>query len=640
MKPAAQRLFAIPELVATLTTYLNRKEISRLMQTSRQLQELCTPAHYRRIPATYQPGKNNILRNVEPILALSKNVHHVRELDLRLVDLIYYVNCILVYQDRIAETAEQPPSRPLWLAPPDPHLCPILPIPPMSLLTKIDIDIERTLTYESLEACPYSLPSYHDPRATSTQVCWILQLSSHLQWVVLKGFNFKDDRDVVLFTTSIFGLERLQELSLSASYWTSVEHPLAPTVFFSCPHSLQSLDIDLYEYYDQDGEYEDDYGVLDPGESRIWEKTDKECGLTTTPRRQEPLVHLKNLDMRAVEEDVSETDLLSMLQHCPNLCDLGLPRMEEIIDSSNLATAIAESCSALSEVTFKKYGEGMADGTLTLQIMDRLPSQQVKRYHCDDVSFIIPGLDAGSLFRRHSSTLQRLSLGGCDNFDSKAIQVFLVECRALEVLEMRRVGQSGHRITLEDAIEFPWSCTRMRQLMLTVGVPEAPLHRHSGVKPYFLRPAPIILSTAEKEQFTQLETFYRHIGMLKDVERLDLGAVFLDSDGQALPIADVGFYTFPGILSLGDSTIGRPGYLHHLAGLKRLRVLLGSVSALTDEAMVTVGRAETAWMHENWPALRKAAFVPPLFRDIPVAFKWLQAQRKKAKTALVMCGAS
>ncbi|KAG0075301.1 hypothetical protein BGZ90_010049 [Linnemannia elongata] len=287
MKPATQRLFAIPELVATLTTYLNRKEISRLMQTSRQLQELCTPAHYRRIPATYQPGKNNILRNVEPILALSKNVHH-------------------------------------------------------------------------------------------------------------------------------------------------------------------SLNIDLYEYYDQDGEYEDDYGVLDPGESRIWEKTDEECGLTTTPRRQEPLVHLKNLDMRAVEEDVSETDLLSMLQHCPNLCDLGLPRMEEIIDSSNLATAIAESCPALSEVTFKKYGEGMADGTLTLRIMDRLPSQQVKRYRCDDVSFIIPGLDAGSLFRRHSSTLQRLSLGGCDNFDSKAIQVFLVECRALEVLEMRRL----YRLQMLDSTRF------------------------------------------------------------------------------------------------------------------------------------------------------------------------------------------
>lgn len=637
MEPATQRFFAIHELVAILMTHLDRKGISCLMRTSRPLQELCTPAHYRHVLATYRPGKHNILGSAEPILALSKNVHHARELDLRLIDLVYYFNCIVVYQDRLAETAGQPPSRPLWLAPPDPHICTVLPIPPMTLLTRIVIDIERTLTLESVEICPYSLPSYHDPRATTTQVCWILRLSPHLQLVVLKGFIFKDNRDIVLFTTSIFGLEELQELSLSASYWTPVERPLAPTVFFSCPPSLQALDMTLYEYYDQDGEYEDVYGVLDPREPKLWEKAGEECGLATSPRRQEPLVRLMNLDIKGVQEDVSETDLLSMLQHCPNLCNLGLPRMDDIVDSSDLATAIAESCPILGDVTFND--EGMADGTLTLQIVDRLPPQRVKRYRCDDVSFVIPGLDAGSLFRRHSSTLQSLSLGGCDNFDSKAIQVLLVECRALEVLEMRRVAQSGHRISLEDAIEFPWACTRMKQLMLTVGVPEAPLHQHPGVKPYYFRPAPTTLSTAEKEQFAQLESLYRQIGTLKDVERLDLGVVFLNSDGQALPIADVGFYTFPGMLSLGDSTIGRPGYLHHLAGLKRMRWLLGSVSAITDEAMKTVGRAEVAWMHENWPALQMAAFAPPLFRNLPDAFKWLQAQRKKTTTPLVMCGA-
>lgn len=509
----------------------------------------------------------------------------------------------------------------------------------MTLLTRIVIDIERTLTLESVETCPYSLPSYHDPRATSTQVCWILRLSPHLQLVDLKGFIFKDDRDIALFTTSIFGLKELQELSLSASYWTPVESPLALTVFFNCPPSLQALDMALDEYYDQDGEYEDIYGVLDPREPKLWEKAEDECGLATTPRRQDPLVRLKHLDIKDVQEDVSEADFLSMLQYCPNLCDLGLPRMDDIRNLSDLATAIAESCPALVDVTFKDYSEGMADGMLTLQIVDRLPPQQVKRYRCDDVSFVISGLDAASLFHRHSSTLQSVSLGGCHNFDSKTIQVLLVECRALEVLEMRRVAQSGHRISLEDAIEFPWTCTRMKQLMLTVGVPEEPLHRHSGVKPYYFRPAPTTLSTAEKEQFAQLETLYRQIGTLKDVERLDLGAVFLDSEGQALPIADVGFYTFPGILSLGDSTTGRPGYLHHLAGLKRMRWLLGSVSAITDEARKTVGRVEVEWMHENWPALQMAAFAPPLFRDLPDALKWLQAQRNKTTTPLVMCGA-
>ncbi|KAF9119870.1 hypothetical protein BGX30_003571 [Mortierella sp. GBA39] len=210
MEPATQRFFAVTELVARLTNHPDCKGISCLMRTSRHSQELCTPAHYRDVLATYRPGKNNIIGSAEPTLALSKNVHHVQELDLGLIDLVYYFNCIVVHQNRLGETAGHPPSLPLWLAPPDPHRCQVLPIPPMVRLTRISVDTEYTSTYDSFEACPYSLPRYRDPKAIFTQVCWILQLSPHLQRVVLKGFRFKDDRDIVLFTTSIFGLEELQ----------------------------------------------------------------------------------------------------------------------------------------------------------------------------------------------------------------------------------------------------------------------------------------------------------------------------------------------------------------------------------------------------------------------------------------------
>ncbi|KAF9157000.1 hypothetical protein BG015_008503 [Linnemannia schmuckeri] len=273
-----------------------------------------------------------------------------------------------------------------------------------------------------------------DLEAISTQVCWILQLSSHLQQITLKRYIFKDDRDICLLTTSIFGLEKLQELSLS---WIPIEHPLTLTLFFSCPSSLQALDMELYEYYDQEGEYDDDYGDLGSEEVQSWEKGDGECGLTSAPRRQEPLIQLKSLNLKAVEEDVSVADLLSILQHCPNVSNLAMPKMDEITGTRQVAVAIAGSCPALSDMSYRVFCEGMANGELTLQIMDLLSQQQFKGYRGNEASFELPELDAVSLFRRHSSALQSLSLDGCRNFDSKAIQVLLTDCQALEVLEMR-----------------------------------------------------------------------------------------------------------------------------------------------------------------------------------------------------------
>ncbi|KAG9064870.1 hypothetical protein KI688_003131 [Linnemannia hyalina] len=588
MEPATQRFFAITELVACLTDHLDRKGISCLMRTSRHLQELCTPAHYRNVPATYRLGKNNILGSAEPILALSKNVHHVRELDLGLIDLVYYFNCIVVHQDRLAETAGQPPSQPLWLAPPDPHLCPVPPIPPMVRLTRIVIDIEPTPTYDSLETCPYFLPSCRDPKAIFNEVCWILQLSPHLQRVVLKGLRFKDGRDIVLFTTSIFGLEELQELSLSASYWTPIGPSLAPTVFFSCPPSLQALDMELDEYYDQEDEYEDDYGVLDPREPELWERADEECGLTTTPRRQGPLRHLTSLNLKEVEEIIPEAELISILQHCPNLLDFGMPDIGETQDTDQLAAAIVESCPALNDLTYRNHYQDPMDGAMMLRIMNLLSPQQVRRLRCHETPFTIPGLDAASLFRRHSVTLQTLIFRGCHNVNSKALQALLVECRGLQVLSTWWTGERhGLCIDLDDAIEFPWNCTSMRTLNLTICVPDEPLNRHLGVEPYYKRPPLTALSVAEKSQFEQLEVLYRQVGTLTQVEVLCLGVVFYNSEGLHPLSKKVKRNSFPGMLSLGDKRTGRPGYLHHLAGLVKLRKFNGSVWAGNDETKVT-----------------------------------------------------
>lgn len=241
-----------------------------------------------------------------------------------------------------------------------------------------------------------------------------------------------------------------------------------------------------------------------------------------------------------------------------------------------------------------------------LRIMNLLSPQQVRRFYCDDIPFTIPGLDAVSLFRRHSVTLQALTLGGCHNVNSKAIQVLLVECRGLQVLKVHwSGGRHGLFIDLQDAIEFPWRCTSMRTLNLTICVPDEPLYRHTGVEPYYRRRPLTALSAAEKSQFEQLEVLYCQVGTLTQVEDLCLNVRFYDLEGlRPMPLSEaVGYNTFPGMLSLGDERTGRPGYLHHLAGLAKLRRFNVLVSMATDETRATVGLKEIEWMRDHWPAL-------------------------------------
>lgn len=372
MEPAATRFFDIPELFAILATYLNRKEISRLMRTNRQLHQICTPSHYRSVLATYDHSRNynpgwddsipvpvdSIFRSVDAIRALSKNVHYVQELVLNLNDVVYYTNCVFAFQHIASQGAtgqkqqhQQPLSRPPWLAPPDPLKCRILPIPPMTLLTKLEIDYTAPT---ALTSCPYYLRSAKDPRASVTHTSWILHLNPRLTHVTISGLTFKNVRDLRHVTTSINDLGMLQELSIAATVYKSATLArTGSTIFYSCPPSLCSLILDLQED-DVSGwsyEFTEEYYRLEPGELISWEEGDEERGLTTMPRRQAPLRHLTSLNLKG-EEIIPEADLISIMQHCPNLLNFGMPPIGETQDADQLAAAIVESCPALNELAY------------------------------------------------------------------------------------------------------------------------------------------------------------------------------------------------------------------------------------------------------------------------------------------------
>lgn len=474
-----------------------------------------------------------------------------------------------------------------------------------------------------------------------TQVCWIMDLNPHLLDLSLSSIYLKDQRDICIFATSLFGLKKLQRCTLDFNRWTQLSVPgrLGSAVFFSCPPSLRTLRLlssnEDYEDYSRHPRLSEDYMHLPSGTPQPWEKSDEECGLTALPRRQEPLPQLTKLYLGYLGvDDILEEDFLTMLEHCPNLLELPMPTLPHVRKNEQLAQDIARCCPKLRVLTNEAYDRTLATQELTLRTFRALPPQQLRTFHyIGDDNLVIQGLDdVGGLFRRHSSTLQNIVLTGCESFRSKAIQVILVECQALEVLRVEWTSWGNNlTITLEDAIEFPWASTRIRELKLATAIPDEPFHHLAdGVVPFYHRPPPTTLSVAETEQFALLEGFYQHIGALTELRRLELQAVFFDPQVNHLTPTDGKFVSFPGMLNLECQRTGRPGYLHHLGGLKKLEMLLGSVRATTPETKATMGMNEAAWMGHHWPALNTAAFFKKTEDEISEPFLWLQQQRERS----------
>ncbi|KAG0310219.1 hypothetical protein BGZ97_012709, partial [Linnemannia gamsii] len=488
----------------------------------------------------------------------------------------------------------------------------------MTLLTKLEFYFGEQGEFEE---CPYYLPSYRDPKAIITKICWIIDSNPHLLDLQLNGFIIKDLRDARLLIRSVSGLQRLQNLHVFFYQWEEWAGPwmsqVAIDLFFACPATLRACKVRSSELDESDLDvFTDEYIQLSPGNLQSWERSDEECGLTTTtPRRQEPLLQLKSLSIGALDEGTTEEDIRSVFRHCPNITTLDMPPVpSKISDAQRLGQDIAQYCPKLSDLSFRSFGSGSdVAGELLVWILEALPPQQVTGFHCNHLPpFNALGLgsgsDAGSIFQRHSSTLRTITASGCQNIDSKAIQTILVGCEALEELFIAwELGSDQRRLCLhlEDAIEIPWACTRIQRLNLTIAIPDKPLrHLADGVVPYYNRPSPITLSAEETAQFRLLESFYRQIGTLTELQILNLQALFFDPRENGRKISTE-FYDdiFPGLLSLGSRETGRPGYLHLLGGLTKLRSLEGSFSATTEEAKATFGVREVVWMEQHWPAL-------------------------------------
>lgn len=391
--PATTRFFEIPELVSHLAHHhLDHESISRLMRTSRHMHVFCTPTLYYNVSACYKPRRRNLFASKESIDALARNVRFVRDLEMHMMDMVFYSNGVFASQDQPSTLTPPAPAdktspsgeqkvrtivsqRPRWLALPDSQICTVHPIPPMTLLTKLDLNLDFSVASKER---PYFMPPYMDPRATLTQACWLLDLNSHLLELSLNDVLMKDHRDIRLLSRALFGLKQLQRANFDFVYRMGMRDELGESagtetqglilpVIFACPPALRTLCVEtaweediLWEHgYWSDADM-DEYLTLGLGQPLSWEvghddnEEDNELATTTAVARlrQEPMVHLRNLQLCYSREDgLSAAKLRSILAHCPNLTSIVVPPVHSIQHPQQFAQEIAQHlCPKLTNV--------------------------------------------------------------------------------------------------------------------------------------------------------------------------------------------------------------------------------------------------------------------------------------------------
>ncbi|KAG0210326.1 hypothetical protein BGX33_004984 [Mortierella sp. NVP41] len=660
---ACERVFAIPELVTTLASMLTTKQLIALMKTSRQMQTLCEPVLFHEVDLSCPQGLKRF-ESVDAVRALARNGRNVRTARLELVCMIYYYNGLVGNNSRrysveddqdqdqdqdeplvtsttrldlmaattarmanslsvktqdTTTTAATPTTMPLPL--PD---CPLLkqveffPFAPMSNLTALFIKVFTQCEDSSRRR--FFVNSAYNSATGMMRVCYIIEQSPHLVDLKLEDIVPELYHELQYLPMAIHGLTKLRRLDISVCLNRLVWPHFGSAIYYSLPPSIREVAFNLTDFEMDAMGPNPLVGYINPGNSRPW-SIDDFVWKAIPPRRQEPLPEFTNFSIGALVSDTT-AEVLSLFDHCPEIVQLVIPHIGKRVKVSEVAQYIVKSCPQLKILVCDGF-QSKQINTLMAGIMQALPEQRLDEFtwagYKDD-----PATDYRRLFQRHSRTLQKIDMSLCRGIKSKTIKTILCECYALEEFSLQPHHWTCEtKLDLVDAVSAPWVCTRIRLLYLLIGIVDlrpASIGRAAVLKPYYKR-KPFFLTMEEKEQFSQLEALYKQIGQLTQLSILVMKASMVRPTDPAplmnpnVPADEEGIWfgyqnlSFPGMLSLGDPKTGRPGYLHHLKGLKNLRLLLGSVAVDTDETLVTVGWDEIRYIDKCWPRLQRAEMI-------------------------------
>ncbi|KAK3836885.1 MAG: hypothetical protein J3R72DRAFT_449992 [Linnemannia gamsii] len=667
---AARTLFSIPELAEIIGRFLNKKDQLHLSMTNRLLHRTLTPLFWSSLDLFNKPQAERLLQSPAAHQVLGRNFYRIQELKIQTSTLVYLINSMIRHpEDQPMATTTTPATATTSSSEPAP-----IPLPESPLPNPLTVTLPRMTRLTSLEFKTEQIPDGDDsvkdayPEiSVMPRLTWLLHLNSSLTQIRVSGCRVRSPYDAHLFIQALPSLTSLRDLDLnfrmSAVRWEVVIELL----FFCLPLSVENVSLCPSKL--EDGIPLSLGSPPLPGGGQDTEL----AGLIGTRRalgkRYKPLERLRRLQIEFGRWE--DTQLLCLfVQDCPGLETFSPPLWNHDgyrSISADLAQAVVQHCPRLRGLN--SCGQASSD------IVDTLPQQSLefianRSRHSEPKEM---ALCLQAISRSQYASLREVRIEECSHVRGSAVQAILWTCAGLETLVIK--GRPCVATRLKHLVEKDWVCTRLKTLEITVDL------RQVRVPAVGLVTMPAVYDAT----WTMLRRFYRQLGALTEIEVLNLGIrskemQWLDENGQERVMIvdkpkskrrqarsqgeeddswsaddDTSEYdtarakgsvmasnadaTFPGLLSLGDESTGRAGYLNWLAGLTKLRELRGHVQATTSETLRTVGQRELEWMLRHWPKLEVEELLPavktiqskprrPLPGDkIPPHIVWFQQQR-------------
>ncbi|KAG0293210.1 hypothetical protein BGZ96_003151 [Linnemannia gamsii] len=583
MESASSRFFKLPELITLLASLLSKNDLSTLMRTSQQLHATCQPTFLREIDLVQT--HRALCNNKDGFYALVRNADLIQSLTLNPksgTQYYAYASMLDVWQDTNKGLSKSTPSSP----------------------RHVNMATSRKKIYSSFNFL-YQLRS-------------ILGLSPRLAELYLHRVRIEQESWIHHLAKTISGIATLQTLHLTIFSAENLPAIIAPTIFFACPPMIRTLSIKTYSL--RAGTYRATTGALNEE--------------PPTPR-QTPLHYLTDLTM-AVEHRLQFSDILAILDHCPEIVSMNIPIIQPFSDREQAAAAILDLCPKLRNLSLHEHSDTISEQVLfaILGVMpkDTLQSFSYSLYRERMYNSLVVPLE------RHFDSLRSIKLIECIWIRPEQVQAILFTCSVLEVFVITEANDHELSITVGDLVEELWASTRIVELALVVNIGAIESPRYQRRRDF---------TEEEREQVSLFERFFRQLGSLAALRALCLSVLVsadvLDMESNPLAFRD---YTFPGLLALGDDVDpeGRWGCLQELAGLKYLEVVRGSFNT---DAWLPAGyefeKQDVEYMAVHWPRLRSIEFVLPYHfvdteRDNLAShpyIRWLRNQLPQVKIAVL-----
>ncbi|KAF9130992.1 hypothetical protein BGW39_002404 [Mortierella sp. 14UC] len=595
MPDAAAAFFSIPELTLELCHHLMAGDFLNLMLTSRYMHNTCRPLFWNTLflRDDYLAGRfTDPVANKEGLASLGRNIDSVRTFQTRGNFMSFYIVALCKYLDdndnsrnsnnsaastpssEQQQESQVPTRRPEWV--PYATLDETENAPALPPFTKLTNFRASMLYGDMLEWEHYGSRSILRAAPLTLQASWIMSLNPNLTDVFLHGADLEDGRVVRCLARTISNLRHLKDLTIQSAHATHILFEVAYTLFRSCPQAILSLKLPM------------DVKDRLKGEAPIG-LDDKDIDAGPVVLRTEPLANLRYLQLPDKYNGYTVEQIHHFLGHCPRLESWHLPCIAESTEPGEIAKIIRTDCKEIKHlINERPYGN--FKGAFVMAVMEAIDSPQLETLELTSYQDEWPGQMAASI-QRHCKVLQSIKLRGCHYIKSSTIHTIFTSCRELRHLEIEGTYPNRTAMSLEDAGSAKeWVCTKLRHLVLYVTVPS-------------------ISTSVEQLPWDLLEGFYRHLGSLHELEFLNLkGASYrlrTLEDGQVVRSdAEYDRLTFPGLFSLGDPSIGEPGFLSLLKDLNRLTTFQGSLLWCSMRAEEPRGQKEMEWVVKHWPMLK------------------------------------